>query len=163
MSKGTILTFSAITERIQRLVSLTKKLKEEESYSIYNLWGIKDDFLEDYENNGYYHERLANRVIMGAVRIRESTSKRLSDVELALEHLRRLLSSVINHSLSRITIDFKSMYRCKVPILFKNLDDAHITSQFLEKVKIEFSYIHHRYTQWTKINCKQQLELLTAY
>jgi len=79
----------------------------------------------------------------------------LTLLQIELKRLQRLLSSLKSYQLSRTLIDRKSAFRTKVQLLFKNLDDAHITKIVPRFLRKTFSCTHAIPIRWNRIKYKR--------
>ena len=146
MSAAPLLRFQKITERLVEMLLLADKVKTA-SKCILDLYTLNDSWIEFAERESCSEEY---RETWSFKAIREEAKKKIDRIELEIAKLRKLLSSLMTTCLSRTVLDFKSMFRTKVPLLFKNLDDAHITNQISNILRFELSYIHQKNRSGTR-------------
>jgi len=137
---------------VERLITLLKKSELSSGVKINDYFGyfFREDWLDTW---------VESTVVVKHVE-KASTETALHK---KLKKLSQALNSLMNHGLVSLIMDFKSIFRTKIPILFKNLDDAHI-AQLIERITtINLSFNRSLPRKWTNIIYRRHYELQPHY
>lgn len=132
-----------IDQELNDIFAWAEKLRKEREYQeTMELYQNQDYifkcFFEENHRLSEEYSSFAKKHIQGI--FWEEVQPKYTDLDTKLKKLLMLLARIKTASLGRILIDFKSMFRTKVPLLFKNLDDAHIANLIPALPRISFSY-----------------------